>query len=68
LVDDALPSAQLLQIRLERAGHRVVFTHDGESALATVESAQPDLIILDVTLPGLDGFSVCARLKQDSRT
>jgi PAS domain S-box-containing protein len=68
VVDDAMPSAQLLQIHLRRAGHHVVLAHNGAEALAKVDSLAPDLVILDVMMPGLDGFAVCERLKSDIRT
>ena len=68
IVDDSVLGAQLVQTHLERAGYRVTLAHDGEEALARVEADPPDLIILDVMMPGLDGFSVCDRLKGDSRT
>ena len=68
VVDDSLLSAQLVQTHLERAGYRTLLAYDGEAALALVESNQPDLIILDVMMPKLDGFAVCERLKTDSRT
>ncbi len=68
VVDDSVPSARLLQTQLERAGYQVVAVYSGEEALAEVERALPDLIILDVMMPGLDGFTVCERLKDDERT
>jgi PAS domain S-box-containing protein len=68
VVDDSVLSAQLVQTHLERAGYRVVLAHDGQAALTQVETEPPDLIILDVMMPGLDGFTVCDRLKTDSRT
>lgn len=68
VVDDSVLGAQLVQTHLERFGYRVVLAHDGNEALARVEADPPDLIILDVMMPGLDGFSVCEQLKGDSRT
>ena len=68
VVDDSVPSANLLQLQLERAGYDLQLAFDGEEALAKVEAQQPDLIILDVMMPGLDGFSVCEQLKSDPRT
>lgn len=68
VVDDSVLSAQLVQTHLERVGYKVTLAHDGMSALALVEASSPDLIILDVMMPGLDGFSVCERLKTDDRT
>ena len=68
IVDDSVLGAQLVQTHLERAGYRVTLAHDGNEALARIEVDPPDLIILDVMMPGLDGFSVCEQLKRDSRT
>lgn len=49
-------------------GFRVLVATDGESALAIAESFQPDIILLDVILPGVDGFETCRRLKEDKAT
>ncbi len=68
VVDDSPLSAQLVQSHLERAGYRVQLALDGREALARVEAEPPDLIILDIMMPGLDGFTVCERLKADSST
>jgi PAS domain S-box-containing protein len=68
IVDDSVLGAQLVQTHLERSGYRVTLAHDGNEALARVEADPPDLIILDVMMPGLDGFTVCEQLKGDSRT
>lgn len=68
VVDDSPLSAQLVQAHLERAGYRVDLAQDGDRALAHVERTPPDLIILDVMMPGLDGFAVCDQLKADSST
>jgi PAS domain S-box-containing protein len=68
VVDDSVLSAQLVQTHLERAGYRVMLAHDGKQALEQVKASPPDLIILDVMMPGLDGFTVCERLKTNSNT
>jgi PAS domain S-box-containing protein len=68
IVDDAASSAQLLELYLSRDGYRVILARDGEEALARVERDPPDLITLDVMLPGMDGFDVCRRLKTDEGT
>jgi PAS domain S-box-containing protein len=68
VVDDELSAAHLIKIQLRLAGYDVVLAHNGEEALSKVESQAPDLIILDVMMPKLDGFSVCKRLKADPKT
>ncbi|MFN2218066.1 MAG: response regulator, partial [Anaerolineae bacterium] len=68
VVDDSVLGAQLVQTHLERFGYQVALAHDGHEALARIEADPPDLIILDVMMPGLDGFSVCEQLKRDSQT
>jgi adenylate cyclase len=68
VADDSIPSARLVQTYLEHAGYRIVLAHDGDEALAEIETHHPDVVILDVMMPRLDGFAVCERLKTDSRT
>jgi PAS domain S-box-containing protein len=68
VVDDSVLSAQLVQTHLERAGYRVMIAHDGQQALDQVKADPPDLIILDIMMPKLDGFAVCEQLKSDSNT
>ncbi len=68
VVDDSVLGAQLVQSHLERYGYRVILAHDGSEALARVEANPPDLIIMDVMMPGMDGFAVCEQLKGDSNT
>jgi PAS domain S-box-containing protein len=68
VVDDSVSSAKLLEIQLGHAGYRVVLAHDGETALQKVKTEPSDLIILDVMMPDVDGFTVCEQLKSDSET
>lgn len=68
VVDDSVASANLVRTYLERAGYKVVLAYDGQQALDQIATAPPDLIILDVMMPRLDGFSVCEALKRDSAT
>lgn len=65
VVDDAPQVRGLLAEALEREGFRAEVAGDGESALAAAEEHPPSLVILDVSLPGLDGFQVLARLKRE---
>ena len=68
VVDDEPSIVDLLTRFLRREGYDVVSAGNGREALEQVEQEQPDLILLDVTMPELDGFEVCQRLKEDERT
>src|SRR5262245_17869498 len=68
IVDDVAANARLLQRQLAREGHRVFFAHDGDGALNRVRRDHPDLVLMDVVMPGLDGFETCRQLKSDPRT
>ncbi len=64
--DDA--SSRLLMTRvLEAAGYRVLAVADGEAGLTAVDAERPDLVVLDIGLPGIDGLEVCARLRAEPR-
>jgi two-component system OmpR family response regulator len=64
IVEDEVEIAQLIQLYLEREGFTCHICRDGLSALSKFQEIQPDLIILDLMLPGLDGLEVCARIRQ----
>ena len=64
IVDDDLVLADVLSFTLRRAGFQVVAAHDGQSALDTWRAEAPDLIVLDLNLPKLDGLEVCRRIRQ----
>lgn len=68
VVDDDALIRQILTDQLVGAGYLVSTARDGEEALAKVADESPDLILLDVIMPKLDGFEVCRRLKSDERT
>jgi putative two-component system response regulator len=68
VVDDEAANVDLLQVYLETEGYQVITAYQGEEALEKAFAHQPDLILLDVLMPGLDGFEVCRRLKADPRT
>lgn len=68
VVDDDPDMAALLARMLRKEGMAVDTVHDGDSALVNAMSSAPDLILLDVMLPGLSGFEVCERLKSDEAT
>jgi two-component system alkaline phosphatase synthesis response regulator PhoP len=66
VVDDEPKIADVARDYLERAGFRVVAAHDGKTALASARSDKPDLIVLDLGLPGMDGLDVTRALRKDS--
>jgi adenylate cyclase len=66
VVDDTLANVRMLEKRLARDGYEVVVARDGEEALAAAREKQPDLILLDIMLPKIDGIEVCRRLKSDA--
>jgi len=67
IVDDELEFNTILQVRLNANGYEVVTAKDGEEGLEKVESERPDLILLDIMMPKIDGFEVCSTLKNDAR-
>ena len=66
LVDDEDAVQKLLTYPLEREGFRVVSARDGEEALEVFGQENPDLVVLDIMLPRLDGLEVCKRLRSES--
>jgi PAS domain S-box-containing protein len=68
VVDDTPASLKLLQSVLGNSGYRVRLATDGEMALLSAKMHPPTLILLDVRMPGMDGFEVCRRLKDDEAT
>ncbi len=68
VVDDTTANLQLLTNLLAAQGYAVYPASDGELALEFVLSTLPDLILLDIRMPGMDGYEVCRRLKADGRT
>ena len=67
VVDDSPTIRKILGLTLERAGYAVVAEADGELAMARLQDLVPDLILLDISMPKLDGYEVCKRIKKDSR-
>ncbi|HEY8655484.1 MAG TPA: HD domain-containing phosphohydrolase [Candidatus Limnocylindria bacterium] len=67
VVDDVAANRELLKALLDDLGHDVRTVNDGEAALAAVTVEEPDLILLDIEMPRLDGLEVCRRIKGDPR-
>lgn len=68
IVDDEPMARTLLRLMLVRAGFNVSEAEDGFDALEKVKRNRPDIILLDVMMPGMDGFSVCETLRRESET
>ncbi len=66
VVDDERPIVEILKINLQREGYVVFEAYDGEEAVSKAMTVEPDLILLDVMLPKLDGFSVCKKIREKS--
>lgn len=66
IVDDEVHLARILQFALERSGYEVTLAFDGNEALAIAKREKPALVILDLMLPGIDGYKVCNILKRDT--
>ncbi len=68
VVDDLLPNVKLLEAKLTSEYFDVMTANDGPSALEMIEAQPPDIVLLDVMMPGMDGFEVCQRIKQQPET
>jgi DNA-binding response OmpR family regulator len=68
VVDDELDIVKVVRAYLEQSGFRVVTALDGQQALAVFRHEQPDLVILDLNLPKLDGLDVCRAMRRESNT
>ena len=68
VVDDVPANVRLLEAKLTIEYYDVVSCHDGQTALKLAAAEKPDIILLDVMMPGMDGFEVCRRLKADAET
>jgi signal transduction histidine kinase len=65
IVDDSAENLRLLQALLAMQGYEILLARSGEEALTTIPAIRPDVILLDVMMPGMDGLEVCRRLKAD---
>lgn len=68
VVDDVFPNVKLLQVKLSNEYYNVTTAMSGQEALNAVEVDRPDLVLLDVMMPGMDGFETCRRLKANPST
>ena len=68
IIDDAIPLHKLVTVYLNPDNLDVQSAYDGESGLIAAAASQPSVILLDVEMPGMDGFEVCRRLKANPAT
>jgi two-component system phosphate regulon response regulator PhoB len=68
IVEDEIDIAQLVSFNLERAGYSVDIVHDGREVLEKILKDQPNLVILDLMLPGMDGYQILKEMQRDTRS
>ncbi len=68
VVDDEAPIVEILKFNLTKSGYRVLAAYDGEEGFRLATSEKPDLILLDVMLPKMDGFEVCKKIREKHST
>ena len=68
LVEDTEEIWDFLSRRLQRRGHEVVLAHDGQAGVSTAREARPEVILLDMNLPVMDGWTAARTLKEDAAT
>ena len=68
IVEDEKDIVKMLDYNLKKEGFRIFSAHDGEAAIDSANKEQPDLVILDLMLPGIDGLEVCKSLKNSNKT
>jgi len=67
IIEDDADIRELISFNLEMSGYTVIKAQDGEEGLSAAREQKPDLVLLDLMLPGMDGLAVCAELKKSSR-
>ena len=67
IVDDEVQLVEMVKMRLEAAGYDIISAYDGQDGFDKARKEKPDLIILDLMLPKMDGYKICGLLKNDAR-
>src|SRR5947209_17429334 len=65
-VDDEEDILHIIRVNLERDGHEVITARDGDEAIERVRRERPDLVVLDIRMPGTDGWGVLSRIKSEA--
>ncbi len=66
VVDDEPYIARVIKFKLEQEGYTVIAANDGQSGLQKIKEEKPDMVLLDVMMPGLSGYEVCQKIKEDA--
>lgn len=67
IVDDEIDVVEVVAVLLEHEGYEILKAYDGQEALEVVENSNPDLIILDIMMPKIDGVEVCKRMRKQEK-
>ncbi len=65
VVDDDVDLSELIKTKLQSEGHQVGVVHSGETAFETAKSFKPDIVLLDIMLPGVTGYQICRKIRRD---
>ena len=68
MIDDDVNIAKIVKLNLEKEGYNAFVANDGETGLAIIEAEDPDLVLLDIMMPGMDGMEVLRRIRKDKTT
>jgi DNA-binding response OmpR family regulator len=68
LIEDEAELTEMIKLRLEAAGYAAIAAFDGEEGLSKVKTEKPDLVLLDIIMPKMDGFAVCRAIKASPQT
>ncbi|MBP3940295.1 MAG: response regulator transcription factor [Christensenellaceae bacterium] len=68
MIDDDVNIAKIVKLNLEKEGYNAFVANDGEAGLAIIEAEDPDLVLLDIMMPGMDGMEVLRRIRKDKTT
>ncbi|HAD81916.1 MAG: hypothetical protein A2509_02800 [Candidatus Edwardsbacteria bacterium RIFOXYD12_FULL_50_11] len=66
VVDDEPYIARVIKFKLEQEGYTVISANDGQSGLQKIKEEKPDMVLLDVMMPGLSGYEVCQKIREDA--
>ena len=66
IVDDEIEFVEMITMRFRASGYEVMASHDGEGVIEKIRTEKPDLVLLDIMLPNVDGYIICSAIKKDA--